>query len=483
MSFLVRKFWKRKVTDIRAPRRWTKVVASVCLLANLLMWSAKTGRPQANGHEVRTRFLAYEDVQGTVAKYADSGLPGSTIFSSQEWDQWIREQDREVRSRIDRGVEDSITNLALFGTSFTKQPRLGGSEDAIDGASGELRRLARDRVHELAVAMRSATQNERVAFVMEFLKRKGIENDQRESYLSANLIRYAEEQREYHKKLEAARKTGDKSEELVVRGTLYAARGLSVDTSLLPNFAIEDTLRVLLAKGALHVGTVKRIAVVGPGLDFTDKRDGYDFYPLQTIQPFAVMEAVERLALGRREELHVVTLDLNASVNSHVAKLAENGKRGRPYKVQLPRDTEAQWTAPAINYWQRFGEVVGTPARPLPVSELLPSVKLRAVAITADRAARVTPLDLNIVAQTANCAACEEFDLVIATNILVYYDQFQQALAMTNIARMMKAGGIFVSNTPLPAAHDERLKYLGGRSVAYAQDGSYGDDIVVYQKQ
>jgi len=27
------------------------------------------------------------------------------------------------------------------------------------------------------------------------------------------------------------------------------------------------------------------------------------------------------------------------------------------------------------------------------------------------------------------------------------------------------------------------LKYLGGRSVIYALDGSYGDDVVVYQKQ
>jgi hypothetical protein len=35
----------------------------------------------------------------------------------------------------------------------------------------------------------------------------------------------------------------------------------------------------------------------------------------------------------------------------------------------------------------------------------------------------------------------------------------------------------------LPAAHDERLKYLGGRNVAYAQDRSYGDDIVVYTRQ
>jgi hypothetical protein len=31
---------------------------------------------------------------------------------------------------------------------------------------------------------------------------------------------------------------------------------------------------------------------VGPGLDFADKQEGYDFYPLQTIQPFAVIDSL-----------------------------------------------------------------------------------------------------------------------------------------------------------------------------------------------
>ena len=218
-------------------------------------------------------------------------------------------------------------------------------------------------------------------------------------------------------------------------------------------------------------------------MDFTDKRDGYDFYPLQTIQPFAVMEAVERLGLAKKEALEVITLDLNAAVNSHIANLAANARKGRPYKLQLPRDTKAAWTKAAVEYWQHFGEVVGVPAPPLPLPAQLNRVIARAVAIAPNRAARLTAMDMNIVAQTGDFTERERFDLVVATNILVYYDRFQQALAMSNIARMMNAGGIFVCNTLLPSAHDESLKYLGGRSIMYAQDSSYGDDIVVYQKQ
>ena len=456
---------------------------SFCALGLWFSLYLENATAQVKHQDAQVRFLAFEDVRETLAMFANSDFPGSKIASSGEWDQWIREQDREVRSRIDRGVEDSISNLILFGTSFTKLPRFMNSSEAIDDSTEKLKPSALARVRQLAAAVGAARRNERVEFVSAFLKRKKITSEQREAFLSHNLARYVMEQREYQQKLEQAAKSDDKSEILAARGTLYAQRGLSVDTSLLPNFAIEDTLRVLQAKGVLRAGSIKRIAIVGPGLDFTDKRDGYDFYPLQTIQPFAVMEAVEQLGLGKWDDLQVVTLDLNAAVNAHVANLAAAARKGHAYQVQLPRDAAAQWTSQAVDYWEKFGEVIGKPAKPLAVPDQLPSVELKAVTISPDRAARVTPMDLNIVAQTVDFPDGEGFDLVVATNILVYYDHFQQAMAMGNIARMMNAKGIFVSNTALPVAHDDRLKYLGGRNVAYAQDGSYGDDVVVYQRR
>ncbi len=428
------------------------------------------------------RFLRHEEVADTLAKFAGSRLSGSEIGSAQEWDAWIRTQDTTVRSRIDRGVEDSTSNLILYGTSFTKLPRITSPEDALAPQSGKLTSLATSRVQQLITALDSTAANERVNFIRAFLQRRHLAKAGRLHYFSTNLARFISEYQAYSAKLAEAAKSQDKSEVLATRGTLYVNRGLSADTSLLPNFAIEDTLRVMLSKGALQQGTIRRIAVIGPGLDFTDKRDGYDFYPLQTIQPFAVLEAVERLGLGRREDLQVVTLDLNAAVNAHVTRLAANGAAGRSYVVQLPRDTTAQWTDQAISYWRSFGGVIGKPAKPLAIPEQLPGVELRAVAITSDRAERNSAADLNIVAQTIDYPANQGFDLVIATNILVYYGNLQQALAMTNIARMMNAGGIFISNTALPAEHDERLRYLGGRNVWYARDGSYGDDIVVYRK-
>jgi chemotaxis methyl-accepting protein methylase len=41
----------------------------------------------------------------------------------------------------------------------------------------------------------------------------------------------------------------------------------------------------------------------------------------------------------------------------------------------------------------------------------------------------------------------ERFDLVVATNVLVYYDVFEQALALSNAAAMLRPGGLVVTNT------------------------------------
>src|SRR5258708_2724613 len=81
--------------------------------------------------EKKAAFLTFAEVAETLRLFADSGLPGSDIADSAAWDRWIRDQDAQVRARIDRGVEDSISNLVLYGTSYTSSPRLESSESAV----------------------------------------------------------------------------------------------------------------------------------------------------------------------------------------------------------------------------------------------------------------------------------------------------------------------------------------------------------------
>jgi hypothetical protein len=457
--------------DFSRRSRWLALI-SLVLFCSTVSLSA----------ERKIRYLRFAEVVETLRMFADSGMPGSDVTDSDAWDHWIRGQDVEVRARIDRGVEDSISNLILYGTSYTNLPRMESAESAVV-QGGTVSEAASARVQALVVAVGAAIPNERVRIVRDFLRRKGIAQDRAQQFLTENLQRFAEEQRSYQKKLVEAGNSGDVDQVLLTRGTLYQTRGLSADTSLLANYALEDTLSTLSAKGVLAEGRVRRIAVIGPGLDFTNKHNGYDFYPLQTIQPFAVMETALRLKLGKPGEIEVVTLDLNPGVNAHVAKLVQDARAGRAYMVQLPRDTPGDWPQAAVDYWEHFGEVLGTQAKPLPVPQSLGGVTLRAVAIAPRYASRVTPLDLNIVAQRVDLEEGQGFDLVIATNILVYYDRFQQALAMASIARMMNPGGIFLSNDALSAHHVQSLEFVDRHTVAFARSGPYGDNVLAYRRR
>ncbi len=429
----------------------------------LIAFALAAAAPQA------VRYMSFAEAQDALRAF-------DRTEDAASWDGWIKTQDQEVRARVDRGVEDSTSNLILYGASFTHLPRLESPEGAVD-SNGQLIAAARARVHALAEALSRPTQNERFDFAREFLRQRNIAAADIEGVLAANLTRFGMEQRGYQDRLRSAHQEGDPNAERFLRSNLFEKRGLSVDTSLLPNYALEDTLRAMKRKNAIAEHSVGTIAIIGPGLDFADKRDGYDFYPLQSIQPFALIEAVVKLGLAKPGDVHVLTFDLNAAVNAHLRRAAERARAGNAYVLQLPRDLAADWTPEASAYWTHFGDLIGAPAKAVPSPK---GLDVRAVAIKPNYVAQIEPVDLNIVAQVLEE---RKVDLVIATNILVYYDRFQQVLAMTNIAQMMNPGGVFLSNTVLPAQRPDTLEYLGRRSVTYSVSGAYGDDVVVYRRK
>jgi len=447
----------RLLTVARVRLRWCIAAWAICSMA----------RPAGE-----VRFLTFAEAQEVLAAF------GRTEDAA-KWDNWVRSEDRDVRARINRGIEDSISNLLLYGTSFTRLPRMESAETAIN-STGEIVDAARARVRAAAAVLAHPVANERLRFARDFLLRRQVQPGEMEALLATNLARFALEQRGYQEKLKSIPESADPSEVRFVRATLFEQRGLSVDTSLLPNYALEDTLRAMLRRGALTPGCIRRIGIIGPGLDFSDKHDGYDFYPLQSIQPCAVLEAVLRLGLAQADGLAVVTCDLNPAVNAHLKGMAERARAGQSYVLQLPRNKAADWTGDAIAYWAHFGETIGSPVSPAAAPE---GLTIRAVAVRPRYAAMIEPVDLNVVGQFLDPAPGSGFDLVVATNILVYYDNFQQALALAAIARMMNSQGVFLSNTVLPAQRSSLLEYLGRRSVEYSVSGAYGDDVVVYRRR
>jgi SAM-dependent methyltransferase len=283
----------------------------------------------------------------------------------------------------------------------------------------------------------------------------------------------------YARTLEAARLQGDATEEFAERSRLFRARGLSSDTSLLPNYAIEESLKEIKTRGLLS-SRIRRVAVIGPGLDFTDKQEGYDFYPQQTVQPFAVIDSLLRLGLATPNDLELTTFDLSTRVNGHLAQARARAQRGQSYVVQLPRDEAAQWEPGAISFWQRFGDQIGSAVPPV-ATPTAGTLKLRAVRIPPAVVRKISPVDTNIVLQRLDLPAAEKFDLIIATNILVYYDNFDQSLALLNVQRMLKPGGFLLSNNALLELPFFRIHSAGYSSVRYSARADDGDQIVWYR--
>ncbi len=237
--------------------------------------------------------------------------------------------------------------------------------------------------------------------------------------------------------------------------------------------------------GLLQPGSIRKIAIVGPGLDFANKEKGNDFYPPQTIQPFAVLDSLLRLGLANANSVDVYTFDISSEVNFHVAHARQNALAGRSYTVQLPWNTAArhseQYRRDFIEYWNHLGDQIGLPVAPIQVPSALAETQTRAVKIRPDVVQRLTPIDMNIVFQRS--PSLQSFDLIIGTNIFVYYDAFEQSLARANIATMLRPGGFLLSNDEFPDEVSSGLKNSLFTTLIIARDPERDDTMYSYQKQ
>lgn len=410
------------------------------------------------------------------------------------WPTWVEASDARIRARLAQGDEDSLVNLLLFGTSFTRQPRMtarqietiiGGAVDpAASGA--RLDAITQARLDDLVRAIAQPRGNERLVFARTTLEAKGIALGTPNGQAAAKALllhalgRVLKEFETYTRVIEQAERSTVPGSAFARRSVLYRARGLSSDTSLLPNVAVEEALKAMRAKGIL-ASPVARVAVVGPGLDFTDKLEGYDFYPQQSLQPFAIVDSLRRLDLAPARGVLVSTLDLNPRVNAHLNALQTNARHRQPYVLQLPLDGGERWSADVLRYWTAFGDRIGSPIEPAAVPAAAGDIKLRAVRVRPDVGALLTPLDVNIVLQRLELPADEKFDLIVGTNVFLYYDEFQQALAMANIERMLRPGGVLLSNNALVELPSSRVRFAGETTLQYSDRKGDGDTIVWYK--
>ncbi len=398
------------------------------------------------------RYLRWQQIQPLTASITTAGEKLPDFPTAAAWDNWIRQRDWEVRGRTDQSVEDLISGWIVFGTSFTTQPVVMSQKDAVN-AAGDLTPVSKARIDDFIKGLDSR-DDERWRDVLEFLRRLRVTEEELPAFLGGILRRSAID---------------------------HANGGRSGETApLLMGFAISETLRALKTSAAAPAH-VHRVAVIAPELDFSGGPDGYDFYPLQAIQPFTIFEAVERLDLARAGEVQVSLIGMNPFVLSHLRAMMAK-LRGGHYVVQLPLNTAAGWNAEAVSYWNRFGESIGSPADPLALPSGVHHVNMRAIAVKPQAGARISVNDLDIVAQSLETAPGQGFDIVVALNALSEYDRVEQSLALASMAEMMNPGAVLLISGASPAAIPSELESLGSHRIVYSERG-LGIDIAVYRRR
>jgi hypothetical protein len=401
---------------------------------------------------LKPEFISFEvakpilnNMQGSLPQELQHS-PGVTAAT---WSAWVRGRDREIRRRLDRGEEDTLTNLLRLGVTFTKEKRIYVQDIARYGQNSVVNSRVQKRADDLIQALASPTASEGMLQMRAFVEKKGFSITRAtgrkalKKYLLGLLVRWEKEREEI---------TSAGSSHYYQR---FEKRGISLDTNLWPDFALDQQLRRMVGEGLLRPGSVSRVAVIGPGLDFVNKDYGNDFYPPQTIQPFAIIDSLLRLGVADSKSLELYTLDISRSVNLHLERARTRASMGQAYAVQLPWISEVPMTQEYVTaftvYWRALGDQIGAEVAPISPPSGAEGLNLRAVRIRPDVVNRIRALNMNIVLQHLTLAPDQKFDLVIGTNVFVYYGLFEQSLARANLATMVKPGGFVLTNEMLAA--------------------------------
>jgi SAM-dependent methyltransferase len=230
-----------------------------------------------------------------------------------------------------------------------------------------------------------------------------------------------------------------------LRSMQYSARGHSSDTSLAPSYSVWNALGVI--RGIHQGGRFGRVLIVGPGVDFAPRTGFREDLPPQSYQPVLTAESILRLGLGDAKRLEIVCADVNPRVLAFVA---------RSQQVQLPSEVgNADYQA-----WLR---------------DIGPGASFQ----------RLRGERLNILTERL---AGEQFDVIIATNVLVYFNAVELPLALANIAAMLRPRGYFIHNEARPEleaiARELGMPAIQGRAIEIAKGtrSPLMDVVVIHQR-
>jgi hypothetical protein len=385
------------------------------------------------------RPITWTDLPPAIqARFEKSGLTASTFDSR------IAALARETRSRVREGDMEHLIYYVLQSTHFTRLPPI---EPALSARTVlELRKTAASdlfptpaveaRFTAFLKAVDSSDRDPRLHYFRALLADASGGRDRR-AFLAGHYVRVMLflQQKEF---------LGRGRPEFIAR--LYQNRGLSTDTAVESGYSVHAGLGVLKALDPSR--RIRRVLIVGPGIDLAPRTAMLEAGPPQSYQPWAVIDALVGLGLATFGDLEVVGADINPRVVDHL-RLSRQSPPVLRLITGLGENAAVSFSQDYRDYFAVLGRSLGSirTGKKAPDGHLAKTVSVSKKAATLLRAE-----SLNIVTERLGG---EPFDLVIATNILPYFGQTELLLALSNISAMLSSSGVFLHNELRPGMPED----------------------------
>lgn len=404
----------------------------VQVLATVVAGVLVAGEVQPGG---APRRITWEDTAPLRARLEASGVTASAFPS------FVERIHQDNATRVREGDLDHLVFFLLQSTRFTPLPAIEPAISAkafVEAADPHMAAEVRARTTALIRALSSTSRDPRLAYFRELVTATFPNPAEREAGLQRE---YARVMKFLYEKEFVAQRAGPEA----VAG-LYRARGLSTDTAVEAGYVVYLGLGVAKALRPGH--RIRRVLIVGPGLDLAPRTGLLETGPPESYQPWAVMDALIGLGLSRADDLEVVGADINARVVQHLRR-ARNTPPTLTLLSGIGESATVSMADDYRDYFTNLGRAIGTPRGHVDKDRAGHLRKTVVVGTPAARALRAETLDI-----VTHSLDGPPFDLVVATNILPYFDDTGLMLALTNISRMLAPGGVFLHNEARPLMLD-----------------------------
>lgn len=396
------------------------------------------------------RRITWGDVQPLHKRLSGHDL------SATSFDAFIDRTSRRNAARVTAGDLDHLVFYLLQSTSFTKLPPIEPALSAkalvdslsasdrvafLDNGKVDQSRVpapVRERAAAFDRALDSTSKDPRLSYFRE-LARTALPKKEREAAL---LREYLRAMKFVYEKEFVAPKSSSPAAAIA---DLYRTRGLSTDTAVEAGYLVHQGLAVVKALEPSR--RITRVLIVGPGMDLAPRTALDEAGPPESYQPWAVIDALLSLKLSDVGELQVVAADINPRVVAHL----ERARSSPPTLTLFTQLRESGGVTLTPDYKEYFGQLGQALAGGKQSAEVKGGHLRKTFTVGAAPARALTAASLDVVTQRLTDAP---FDLVIATNLLPYFDDVELMLAMSNVAAMLAPQGVFLHNEPRPLIGD-----------------------------